>query len=137
LAATGAESLLRCDTGQMGIELNHTIVGCRDKKAGATFLAGVLDLPVGEQTGPFLPIQLGNGVTLDYADSDDVRPQHYAFLVGDAEFDAAFERIKAGGVDYWADPHHQRPGELNNTNGGRGFYFSDPDGHNLELLTRA
>jgi catechol 2,3-dioxygenase-like lactoylglutathione lyase family enzyme len=120
----------------MGIELNHTIVSCRDKKAGARFLAGVLDLPVGDQVGPFLPIQLGNGVTLDYADSDDVRPQHYAFLVGDAEFDAAFERIKADGVDYWADPHHQRPGELNKMNGGRGFYFNDADGHNLELLTR-
>jgi catechol 2,3-dioxygenase-like lactoylglutathione lyase family enzyme len=39
-------------------------------------------------------------------------------------------------VDYWADPGHQRAGEINNWNGGRGVYFADPDGHNMELLTK-
>jgi len=31
---------------------------------------------------------------------------------------------------------HQRSGELNDNNGGRGLYVYDPDGHNLEFLTR-
>lgn len=50
----------------------------------------------------------------------------------------------AGGHPFFADPHHTRPGEINHHNGGRGLYFEDPDGHNMEptredwsLLSRA
>jgi catechol 2,3-dioxygenase-like lactoylglutathione lyase family enzyme len=105
--------------------------------AAAKFLAGILGLPVGEAAGVFATIQLSNGVTLDYADSEEVISQHYAFLVGDDEFDAAFDRIRAAGVEYYADPFHQRRAEINHLFGGRGFYFDDADGHNMELLTRA
>ncbi|MGH8921900.1 MAG: VOC family protein, partial [Actinomycetes bacterium] len=78
----------------MSVELNHTLVRARDKAKSATFLAGILDLPVGEQWGPFVPIQVSNGVTLDYADAEDIQSQHYAFLLSEDEFDAAFTRIQ-------------------------------------------
>lgn len=122
----------------MAVELNHTIVAARDKQASAEFLAGVLGLPVGNPTPPFVPVRLSNSVTLDYADRDEPIPtQHYAFLVGEDEFDAAFARIQAAGIDYFADPGHHRLGQINRREGGRGVYFPDPDGHNLELMTRA
>jgi catechol 2,3-dioxygenase-like lactoylglutathione lyase family enzyme len=121
----------------MGIQLNHTIVWAGDKAASAAFLAGVLDLPVEARVGPFLPIRLANDVTLDFADAPQVAPQHYAFLVDDATFDAALARIRAAGVEYWADPMHDRSGEINHDFGGRGVYFADPDGHNMELQTKA
>ncbi|MBF6507481.1 VOC family protein [Nocardia farcinica] len=120
----------------MGIELNHTIVGARDRHRSARFLADVLGVSVGAEVGPFVPVVLDNSVTLDYMAQDEVQPQHYAFLVGDAEFDAAFERIRAAGITYWADPGHAEPGEINHRWGGRGVYFEDPDGHNMEILTR-
>jgi catechol 2,3-dioxygenase-like lactoylglutathione lyase family enzyme len=121
----------------MSVELNHTIVWVRDKAASAAFLAGILDVPVGAPEGPFLPVRLANRVTLDFADTDDVRGQHLAFLVSDIEFDAAFARLRAAGIAHWADPMHQQPGKINHWLGGRGVYFEDPDGHNMELLTRA
>jgi catechol 2,3-dioxygenase-like lactoylglutathione lyase family enzyme len=122
----------------MSIELNHTIVWASDKAVSARFLADILGVPVGSPTGPFLPIELSNRVTLDYADaSGHIPDQHYAFLVSEAEFDAAFARIRAEGLDYWAEPAHQQKGEINHRFGGRGCYFDDPDGHNMELLTRA
>lgn len=82
-------------------------------------------------------MQTGNGVSLDYLDADDaeITPQHYAFLVSDAEFDAALGRITARGQQYWADPGATRPGEVNTNDGGRGIYFADPSGHWLEILT--
>ena len=40
------------------------------------------------------------------------------------------------GITYWADPAHQEPGVINTRDGGRGCYFDDPNGHNLEILTR-
>ncbi|MDA3625302.1 VOC family protein [Saccharopolyspora sp. WRP15-2] len=120
----------------MGIELNHTIVGARDKHESARFLADILGVEVGAEFGPFVPVELDNSITLDYMTQSDVQPQHYAFLVDEAEFDEAFGRIRDAGIAYWADPAHQKPGEINHRWGGRGVYFDDPDGHNMELLTK-
>jgi hypothetical protein len=121
----------------MAIELNHTIVAARDKLASAMFLTDLLGLPAPARFGPFLVVTLTNGVSLDFMDSaDDIRPQHYAFLVSEAEFEAIFGRIRAQELPYWADPHHQQPGEINTRDGGHGVYFDDPNGHILELLTR-
>lgn len=121
----------------MSIELNHTIVPATDKRRSADFLAAILGLPAGIEAGPFVQLQLANGVTLDYMNRPGPIPSgHYAFLVGDDEFDAAFDRIRRDGLDHWADPEHHRPGEINTRWGGRGVYFADPDGHNMEILTR-
>ncbi|MFE0045015.1 VOC family protein [Streptomyces albireticuli] len=122
----------------MSVELNHTIVHSRDREAAAAFLAGILGLEVGEPAGPFLPVVTGNGVALDYATvaPESITPQHYAFLVPEAEFPAMFERIKAAGAEFYADPAGRKPGEINRNDGGYGVYFLDPSGHYMELLTR-
>ena len=121
----------------MTVELNHTIVAARDKLAAATFLTDLWGLPAPTPFGPFLVVTLGNGVSLDFVDtSDDIHPQHYAFLVSEPDFDAIFGRIRALDLPYWADPFHNEPGEINTRDGGRGVYFDDPNGHILELLTR-
>ena len=120
----------------MTIELNHTIVPSRDKHASAQFLADILGIPVAGEAGPFVQVELGNGVTLDYMNRDDVTWQHYAFLVDDDTFDAAYKKLLDAGVQTWADPDHNEPDEINTRWGGRGVYFRDPDGHNLEILTR-
>lgn len=121
----------------MTIELNHTIVYSRDKRAGADFLATLFELPSPVAWGPFLAIGLANMVTLDYLDADgEVAPQHYCFVVGDDDFDRIFGRIQAQGLAYWADPDHDKPGEINTHDGGRGVYFDDPSGHILEIITK-
>ena len=120
----------------MSVELNHTIIPAKDKWASAKFLADILNLEAGPEWGHFMPVRTGNGVTLDFADAVDFRPQHYAFLVGEAEFDAALARIRAAGVAHYANFRRERPGEINHLYGGRGVYFDDPNGHLLELITR-
>lgn len=120
----------------MAVRLDHTIVASRDKHASAAFLAKILGLGPPRTFGHFVTVETGNGVALDYDDAGDVRSQHYAFLVDDADFDPIFDRVRAGAVEYFADPGHRRPGEINTRDNGRGFYFSDPDGHNMEVLTR-
>lgn len=121
----------------MSIELNHIIIPAHDKHASATFLADILGVRIGEPTGPFVPITVSNGVTLDYLNRKEFHPHHCAFLVSDDEFDAAFARIQDAGITYYADPGHAEPGEINHRWGGRGVYFTDPNGHNMEVLTRA
>ncbi|MFD9426481.1 MULTISPECIES: VOC family protein [unclassified Streptomyces] len=122
----------------MSVELNHTIVHCRNNRESAEFLAHLLDLEVGAEWGPFIPVVLANGVTLDFATIPEgsITMQHYAFLISEAEFDTAFARIKEQGIAYYGDPHKKLPGEINHNDGGRGVYFLDPSGHALELITR-
>lgn len=118
------------------IKLNHTIVYARDKRISSAFLAELFGLPPPVPFGPFLAVEVDNEVTLDYHDADDpVATQHYAFLVSDDAFDEIFERIKARGLAYWADPGHRQPDEINTKDGGRGVYFDDPSGHVLEIIT--
>lgn len=122
----------------MSVELNHTIVHARDNRESAEFLAGILGLEAGPTWGPFVPLATSNGVTLDFATVPDgpIVMQHYAFLVSEPEFDAAFARIRAAGLTYYADPHMKQPGEINHNHGGRGVYFLDPAGHGMEIITR-
>ena len=121
----------------MGVQLNHTIVSVRDKRASASFLAEILGLDQPTPFGPFLVVEADNGVSLDFMDvPGPITPQHYAFLVDEAGFDEIFGRIRERGLTYWADPARRRPGEINTNDGGRGVYWEEPSGHCLEIITR-
>jgi catechol 2,3-dioxygenase-like lactoylglutathione lyase family enzyme len=121
----------------MTVKLNHTIVNVRDKRESASFFSQVFGLRKPRPFGPFLSIEVANEVTLDFCDADyEVEPQHYAFLVSEAEFDQIFGRVKDRGLDYWADPRKSKKGEINHHFGGRGVYFEEPGGHFLEIITR-
>jgi hypothetical protein len=121
----------------MSVQLNHTIVHSRDKEQSGGLLVELLGLPQPTRFGPFLVVQVANDVSLDFVDDPGpIHPQHYAFLVTEEEFDAIFDRITARELPYWADPFHNEPGRINHNDGGRGVYWSDPDGHNLEIITR-
>ena len=91
--------------GGVSVQLNHTIVSCRDQQRSAAFLTGILGLPPATRFGHFLVVEADNGVSLDFAETGrDITSQHYAFLVSEEEFDAAFGRIRKQDLPYWADP---------------------------------
>lgn len=120
----------------MTVQLNHTIVWCHDNVKAARFLADMLGRPEPRTFLHFQIVELDNGVSIDFMAKDGpVAMQHYAYLVDDVTFDHGLARIAALGLDHWADPARAQPGEINHHDGGRGVYFTDPDGHMLELLT--
>src|SRR5882757_6749263 len=119
----------------MTIVLNHTIVPARDKTAAARFFAEIFGLTC-EPVNYFAPVRLNDQMTLLFSDeSTEHESHHYAFHVSDAEFNAIFDRVRATGLSYGSDPSHPDNGKLNAWGGGRGVYFTDPDGHLLELMT--
>jgi catechol 2,3-dioxygenase-like lactoylglutathione lyase family enzyme len=119
------------------VQLNHTIVWCRDKRRSAAFLAEMLGRPDPKPWGPFHIVDVDNDVSLDFHDTDgEITHQHYAFLIGEDEFDGVYARIRERGLEHWADPMQSRAGEINHNDGGRGVYWEDPDGHLLEVITR-
>ena len=121
----------------MAVQLNHTIVWCTDQRRSAAFLAEMLGRPPARRFMHFLVVDMDNGVSLDfYEKSGDIALQHYAFLIGEADFDAVYARIRERGLEHWADPARAKSGEINRHWGGRGVYFHDPDGHLLEVITR-
>jgi catechol 2,3-dioxygenase-like lactoylglutathione lyase family enzyme len=123
----------------MAITFNHTIVAAKDREESASFFTELFGLPSAKEFGHFLAVGLNHGASLDYAqvaEGEEIRPQHYAFLVSEDEFSEIYGRIKARGLQHWADPRGSRPGEINHNDGGRGVYFQDPAGHYLEILTR-
>ncbi|GLX53160.1 hypothetical protein Shyhy01_61100 [Streptomyces hygroscopicus subsp. hygroscopicus] len=97
------------------VQLNHTAVHASDRYLSAEFLAAMPGLRIGAPFGPFLPVDLGNGVTLDYHEKRDepIRSQHYAFLVPDERFASMLARPEAVRVTYYADPAHTEPGRTN------------------------
>ncbi|QKK29555.1 VOC family protein [Rhizobium indicum] len=122
----------------MAIHFNHTILLARDSKTSADFLADMLGLPAPRRWGPFYMVTTDNDANLDYMDTEgEIVRQHYAFLVGDSEFEEIFNRIRERNLRYWADPGQRKPSETNDHDNGRGVYFEDPNGHLVEIITRA
>ena len=95
----------------MSIEFNHTLVHAKDTWAAAREVGGVLGLAEPSSYGPFAVLQFDNGATLDFIeDTGEIKAQHYAFLVGEDDFDAIWGRLKEQGRQWWADPHKRQPG---------------------------
>jgi catechol 2,3-dioxygenase-like lactoylglutathione lyase family enzyme len=121
----------------MAVEFNHTIVWARDSQASAKFLTDVLGLSAPKSWGPFAVVTTANSANLDFMNTDgEIKQQRYAFLVSEPEFDEIYERIRERRLPYWADPAQTQGGQINHNDGGRGFYFEDPNGHFLEVITR-
>ena len=121
----------------MTILLDHIMVPARDKLASAKLLAGLLDVPWSETgTGPFAPVFLNDGLTLDFDEWSEPFPLiHYCFRVSQGEFDAILARIKAAGIAYRSNVHGPVDYRVDTEHGGSIVYWNEPDGHQWEMLT--
>ena len=128
------------------IHLDHTIVPAKDKNAAAQFFAYVFGLTVTPGRHHFAKVRVNASLTLAFADEPEAwggpgldprlgQSHHYAFHIGDDEFDAIFSRVLALGIPYGSEPYSHEDGRINKRRGGRGFYFEDPSGHLLEVMT--
>jgi catechol 2,3-dioxygenase-like lactoylglutathione lyase family enzyme len=119
----------------MAIVLDHTIVPAHDNEASARFFARMFGLNYEGTASHFAPVRVNETLVLDFDTREAFESHHYAFKVSDAEFDAIFQRVKDEGLAYGSGPFSHTNMEINHRNGGRGFYFEDPNGHLLEVLT--
>ena len=123
----------------MSIQLDHTIVPARDRRVSAALLAAILDVPWAESgVGPFSPVFVNDGLTLDFDQADGpFAVQHYCFRVDDAEFDGIVSRLVAKGLPYRSTSHGAVDMQINTQHAGRIVYWSEPDGHVWEALTQS
>jgi hypothetical protein len=123
----------------MSIQLDHLIVPSRDRRAAAALLAAILGVPWSETgVGPFCPVFVNDGLTLDIDQADaEIPVLHYCFRLGEAEFDALLARLQVLGIAYRSLPHGPVDRAVNTRQGGRIVYWSQPDGHVWEALTES
>lgn len=119
-------------------QLNHLIVWSRDRRAAAGAFADVMGMDPPTELGHFTQVEAGNGVLLDFADTDaEPGGMHLAFLVTERQFDEIFDRITDRAIRYWADPRRNEPDQINHQDGGRGVYFGDAYTNvGWEIITR-
>jgi catechol 2,3-dioxygenase-like lactoylglutathione lyase family enzyme len=120
----------------MTITFNHTIVHAGDAAVTAAFLCEILGLAPPRRLAHFTVVEVGP-TSIDLIETDQpISSRHFAFLVSESEFNLIFARIEARAIAYFADPFHEKPGDINHWDDGRGVYFYDPNGHLLEVITR-
>jgi catechol 2,3-dioxygenase-like lactoylglutathione lyase family enzyme len=119
----------------MPIRLDHTIIPAKDKVAAAEFFADIFGLTVKPGQGYFAQVQVNESLTLDFTDDPEPPSHHYAFHISEAEFEEIFSRVQAKGIPYGSEPYNRTNSQLYTRRGGRGFYFDDPNGHVLEVMT--
>lgn len=119
----------------MAIHLDHFMVPSHNKAASAKLLADILGVPWAE-TGPFSPVYVNDGLTLDFDETTEPFPMHhYCFRSEQEEFNAILERIRAAGIKYRSTPHGPVDMQIHTEHGGSIVYLNEPDGHMWELLT--
>ncbi len=105
----------------------------RELARAEAFYRDVLGLQVGlrDETRRWLFLRAGgsDGMIVLQEDSEGWSSLHVAFTVTDADLDAAVAALRERGVDVEGPVTHDwMP--------ARSAYFSDPDGHALELCAR-
>ncbi|MEQ1914306.1 MAG: VOC family protein [Sideroxydans sp.] len=119
----------------MAIHLDHTIVPARNQIVSAKLLAELLGVPwAATGAGPFSPVYVNDGLTLDFQDTDESFPiYHFCFRVSPQDFDAILGRIKAAGIKYRSTVSGAMDMQVNKQYGN--IYWDEPEGHRWELLT--
>jgi catechol 2,3-dioxygenase-like lactoylglutathione lyase family enzyme len=102
----------------------------KDLARAEPFYRELLGLEVGlrDESRNWLFLRVGGteGMVVLQEDAGEWPEQHFAFTVDDAELDRAADVLKASGVETRGPVFHEWMG-------ARSLYFSDPDGHALEL----
>jgi hypothetical protein len=119
----------------MAIQLDHVIVPSRSQVASAKLLSELLGVSWAERgAGPFSPVYVNGGLTLDFQDTDEQFPvYHFCFRVEPEEFHAILSRIQAAGIQYRSTV--RGPVDMRVSTQYGNIYWNEPDGHQWEMLT--
>jgi catechol 2,3-dioxygenase-like lactoylglutathione lyase family enzyme len=119
----------------MPVHLDHHIVPAHDKEASARWFADIMGLEYKGPWGHFAPVKIDEYLSLDFDNAENFQTSHYAFLVSDPEFNDILERVQEKKIVYGSGPRDSEDMQINHKHQGRGFYFKDPNGHLLEVIT--
>lgn len=120
----------------MAIILDHFTVPARDPEASARWFAEIMGLRYAGPNRHFAPVRINDHLTLDFYQAENFGGYHLGFHIGEADFDGILHRLQALGIHYGNDPRDPTNRRTDHLFGGRGLYFSDPNGHLFEVMTK-
>jgi catechol 2,3-dioxygenase-like lactoylglutathione lyase family enzyme len=134
LAARDFDGIHWGEVEKMAVVLDHMSVPARDKVATAEWYAHVFGVSYEGPRRDFAPLALSPALTLNFEEGEISEHHHYAFRVAPDEFRAVQSRLVADGVPFGSTTQ-EKDGEAYARGGLLGFYFDDPNGHGLEIIT--
>jgi len=122
----------------MAITLDHVILRVNAREESVRFYTEILGLSYEGEREPFSVVRVTPELTLQLAPWGTEGGEHLAFAMTREEFEAAFERIRAAGIEFGDSFHSvgnmKGPGEESGARGpGRSLYFFDPSRHLIEI----
>jgi catechol 2,3-dioxygenase-like lactoylglutathione lyase family enzyme len=119
-------------------QLDHLILAVNDRDQSIDFYTRILALAYDGQREPFSVIRVTPNFVIQLAPWGTKGNEHLAFSMTRAEFDAAFERIRAASLEYGDSFHSANnmkgPGEEGGAEGmGKALYLFDPNRHLIEI----
>jgi catechol 2,3-dioxygenase-like lactoylglutathione lyase family enzyme len=120
--------------------LDHIIVNVNDAETTAAFWSKIFGFTNEGHSGPFTVLRITPELTFQLAPWGTLGGCHYAFCLGNTEFDNAFSFLKENNIPYGDSFHtvgnQQGPGAEAGARGmGKTIYFNDPNNHLLEIRT--
>lgn len=121
------------------MDLDHTIIPVKDKEAASQLMARIMGWEFLGISGYQGHVRVNDTLVIRFDDREadvEKKPLHFAFHVGDEEFDAILERLGAEGLKHGTSPRDMNM-QWNELHGGRRTFFLDSHGHSFELMTAA
>jgi len=122
----------------MAVQMHYALVPSNDAENAAAWFSRIMDRPC-EGT----IVRLNDTQILEFVPRTKYSGQggerHFCFRVGEEDFDGILSRVHDEGIKVRSDPGagNRTPNdEINHYDGGRGFYFSSPEGHGYECITQ-
>jgi catechol 2,3-dioxygenase-like lactoylglutathione lyase family enzyme len=120
--------------------IDHLILHVNDVAASVAFYVEVLGFHAEGERPPFTVVRVSDDFVLQLAPWGTEGNVHLAFALPRADFDAAFARIRAGGIPYGESFHavgtNTGPGIEDGAHGpAPTLYCTDPNKHLIEIRT--
>jgi catechol 2,3-dioxygenase-like lactoylglutathione lyase family enzyme len=122
----------------MALTLDHLILRVNAREESVRFYTEILGLAYEGEREPFSVVRVTPELTLQLAPWGTEGGEHLAFAMSREEFEAAFERIRAAGIEFGDSFHSvgngKGPGEEPGARGpGKSLYCFDPSRHLIEI----
>jgi extradiol dioxygenase family protein len=118
----------------MTIALDHMSVAAADRIATAEFYAQLFGGRYEGTRKDYAPVIVNEGLTLNFEEAEPVEARHYAFRMAPDEWQRVKERLSAGAIPF-GDSTRTSDGSVYERAGLKGFFFKDPNGHSVEIIT--
>jgi catechol 2,3-dioxygenase-like lactoylglutathione lyase family enzyme len=118
----------------MTIALDHMSVATKDKVATAQFYAQLFGGRFEGTRRDYAPVIVNEGLTLNFEEAEQIETRHYAFRMEPPEWQRVKVQLTVDEIPF-GDSTRTSDGSIYERGGLKGFFFKDPNGHSVEIIT--